>query len=154
MVLCRQNGREAHQHRAGVVAQHGVVGAFQPPQTEQSKKRPADIVEKDHGAAVAFAGDLARPVDLHPAALFTPGAGIAVAAEPLALGIVGQTAQHIHGNAVSHKTFHHIVDAEGFGPVVLCDHQYSFLAHGATALVTEFAGAQPLRHTILLTTPV
>ena len=132
--------REAHEHRAGVVAENPVVTAGQPPQIEQGQKRPADVVEEDAQGGIALAAHLTGPE--HPGAVpfLTAGAGVAVAVKPFPFRVVGQAAEHIHLNAVGDHPLHNVVDPEALRPEVLGDHQ-------------KPPGHQPLRQTILLTTP-
>ena len=120
--LCIHNSREVHQHRAGVVAEHRIVSALQPPQAEQGEKGPAHIIQKDHGPGIALAGDLPGPEHLRALVFLPAGAGVFVAGKPLALGVVGQAAQHVHFQAVLNKALHNIVDAEGLRPEVLAHH--------------------------------
>ena len=123
------NGGQVHQHRAGVVAQHRRVRPFQPPETEHSAHRPADIVEEDARAGVALAADLPRPDDVHPVVFFTPGAGVAVAGKPLPLGVVGQAAEHVHLPAPLDEAGGQVVHPKGLRPEVLGDDEQLFSFH-------------------------
>ena len=141
-----QNGGKAHQHRAGVIAQHSVVFPLQARQAEQREQRPRHIVEKDHRAAVALAGDLAGADELHAVAGLAAGAGVGIAREPVAQRIVGQTAQHVHLHPAGDEALAQVGDAEIFRPVVLAHNKDT--GHIRPPFQTQY-----LRQTILFTTP-
>ena len=132
-IICKRNtvlfrvfdGGPAHQHRAGVEAENRVIPAGQAFQRPCRIQRPADVVQKNRLAGVALARYLPRPE--HPRTLvhFLKRAVGAVSVEPFAFGIVGQTAQHVHGEAVLHKALDNIIDAEIFRPEMLGHYQYA-----------------------------
>ena len=143
--------RPVHQHRAGVIAQNGIIAAGQAVQTKPRKQRPAAIVGKNAQPGVAFTADLTAAVYIGALVIFVPGALAAVAREPFPLGIVGQPAQNIHLQPIRQKALYDIIDAEIFRPEMLGDYQNSFFLHGCPCRSLK---NQYLRHTILLTTPV
>ena len=124
------DGRPAHQHRAGVKAEHRVIPAGQPVQAAGRIERPAYIIEEDVHRRVAAAGPFLGAEHLRRAVMLFKRAVGAVAVKPLALGIVRQPAEHIHLEPVCKEAFHHIVDAEVLGPEVLGHNQDALLGHG------------------------
>ena len=117
--FCVFDGGPAHQHRACVEAEHRIIPAGQAVQGAGCIQRPADIIQKNCLASVALAGNLPRTE--HPGTLvrFLKRAIGTVAVKPFALGVVGQAAQHVHTEAVLHKTLDNIVDTEIFRPEML-----------------------------------
>ena len=100
MLFSIADGRPAHQHRAGVEAEHRIVAARQALQRRSGMDGPAHIVQENIDAGIAPARPLFGPEDPGAAVGFLPGAVGTVALKPLALGIVGQSAEHIHFQAV------------------------------------------------------
>ena len=142
MVLsCVENGRPAHQHRAGVKAEHRIITAGQTIQRTSRIQRPADVIQKNIEGGVALAGQFFCTKNLCLAISFLPRAVLAVSVKPFPFGVVGQTAQHVHLIAILREPLHHIVDAEILRPKMLRNNEDPF-CH------------QDFLQTILLTTPV
>ncbi len=123
------DGGPAHEHRAGIEAEHRIIPAGQTVQIACCIQRPADVVQEDVHAGVAPAGQFLGPEHLRGLVIFFKRTVRAVAVEPFALGVVGQSAQHVHLQPVGQKPFHNIVDAEVLRPEVLGHDQNSFFRH-------------------------